>query len=133
MSSRMVLLYFGMVIYGKWLYQPALCYDPNIRYHSPIISPNMPRLNYSYVNLKKVPGHHLSVVPFSTMTVRNLTNCYSECLKSNGSCKSMNVMNSLESPGMLNCSLLDTDIFQYPNKFVEKTDSTHFAIMVCNF
>ena len=132
MSRRMVFLYFGVVLYGNWLCQQALCQDPNIRYHGPMLSQKMSRrLNYSYVNLKKLPGYRLSVVPFSTTTVRNLTKCYSECLKTNGRCKSMNVERSPESSGIFfSCSLLETDIFRHPSKLMKEVNSTHFAIMV---
>jgi PAN domain. len=127
--NKILCSHFGVVVFG-WLCQKVLCDEPNVRYHGPMISQSMPRLNYSYINLKKVPGHNLNVVPLFTITVRNLTNCYSECLKTKGSCKSMNVKDSLEWPGMLNCSLLDSDIFRNASLLVKETASTHFAIMV---
>jgi len=105
------------------LFVVAIGVDSNVRFHGSI--PNQ-RLNYSYVNLKRIPGYKLNVVPYIAITVKNQSLCIKECLKTNGICKSLNLRNL--STGVHECEILTTDI--YCSGLVKRNDTIHYIIAV---
>ena len=100
-----------------------LAFDPNVRFHR---KHNNQRFNYSYVNLKKVPGHKLNAVPFTSVTVKNQSVCIKECLKTNGVCQSINLKTL--SVGVHECEILSTDI--YLSQLIQQTNWNHYVIKV---
>jgi hypothetical protein len=104
----------------------CLAFDPNVRFHEPAQSNQ--RWNYSYVNLKKVPGCRLNTTPYISITVTNQSLCIKECLKTNGICRSINLRTL--SVDYHECEILPTDIYREPSSFVQESDYNHFLIKV---
>jgi len=102
-------------------------FDENIRFHKPL---HNQRLNYSYVNLKKLPGYKVTADPYFALTVQNQSVCIKECLKTNGICRSINLRTV--SVDVHECEILSTDIYFSKNLTIE-SGYNHFVIKVCMY
>jgi len=101
-----------------------IAFDSNIRVHE---AHNKHRLNYSYVNLKKVPGHKSDAIPFASVYIKNESICVKECLKTNGICKNINLKTC--SIDVYECEInLATDI--YHSDLIQERDYNHYVIKV---
>ena len=116
---------FGLILYLLLsIIDLFLAFDPNVRFHE---EHNNQRFNYSYVNLKKIPGHKLNVVPYTSITVKNQSLCIKECLKTNGICQSINL--KTVSVDVHECEILSKDI--YTSELIQQSDYNHYLVKVC--
>ncbi|XP_066936198.1 uncharacterized protein [Clytia hemisphaerica] len=100
-------------------------FSPNIRYHQPTNQSSA--FNYSFINVKKLKGYILSYTsPLADFEVANKTKCVKECVKTEGLCKSINLI-TLTTDGY-QCQILAHDIYTTPRNLITQSDSTHYII-----
>ena len=103
-------------------------FDVNIRYST---TSKSGLFDYGYINLKRFVNKKLEIVPFLSISVRNETVCFTECLSTNGSCISINIRRIAVDE--FQCELLSKDVYRNKLCLNDSTDYNHYAIMVSLF
>ena len=104
-------------------------YSPGVRYHAPKQNASF---NYSYVNLKYMPGYKLNSAVLTKITQTNKTDCVKQCLLTDGLCISINIQNLTDGNGNeIDCYLLKNDLYRLLSSALWKMDGwTHYIISV---